>query len=141
MIFLLLGISCFGQSLDFYRENYLKASTNKSICSEMISNLEKSRNSNLEIGYYGAYQTIWANHVINPLSKLSTFQKGKKNLELAISKEPTNTELRALRLSIQLNAPKFLGYHQAIENDKVFLNQRKNTVKEPYLKNLINQLL
>lgn len=141
IIFFWFGITCLSQDLNFYRENYAKASSDKSLCSRVISSLEKSNKSNLEWGYYGAYQTIWANHAVNPLSKLSSFQKGKKNLEHAIAKDPTNMELRALRLSIQINAPKFLGYHNAIENDKSFLKKHKNSVQDPFLKNLIDQLL
>lgn len=46
------------------------------------------------MAYLGGLQTIWANHVFSPISKLNTFKEGKKNIEQAIKKEPENVELR-----------------------------------------------
>lgn len=50
--------------------------------------------------------------------KLETFKAGHELLEGAILEEPTNTEFRFLRLIIQENAPKILGYHKDVKEDK-----------------------
>lgn len=52
-----------------------------------------------------------------PAQKLTMFKKGYKLLEGAISKEPANTEYRFLRLMIQENAPKIVGYYKNIAED------------------------
>lgn len=52
-----------------------------------------------------------------PAQKLSLFKKGHKLLEDAISREPHNTEFRFLRLMIQENAPKVVGYNKNLAED------------------------
>ncbi|HMR85688.1 MAG TPA: hypothetical protein PKE30_21245, partial [Niabella sp.] len=52
-----------------------------------------------------------------PAKKLSLFKQGHKLLEGAISKEPQNTEFRFLRLIIQENAPKIVGYNKNLAED------------------------
>lgn len=93
------------------------------------------------LAYLGAYQTIWANHVINPISKLSTFNKGKKNIENAFLLDQNNIEIRLIRYSIQNNAPKFLGYSNELIRDKNFIERNYQDVKSIELKELINSVL
>lgn len=52
-----------------------------------------------------------------PGQKLSMFKQGHKLLEAAISQEPKNAEYRFLRLMIQENAPKIVGYNNNITDD------------------------
>ena len=93
------------------------------------------------MAYLGALQTIWANHTLNPLSKLSTFKKGKKNIEAAIKKEPNNAESRFIRLSVQKNAPKFLGYQSNIKEDVEFIKNNRSQIKSNILNQYIEPLL
>ncbi len=72
-------------------------------------------------GYHGAALALKASFSWNPFSKLSFFNKGKKMIDVAIQSEPNNIELRMIRLSIQSNAPKIVGYYQNIEEDKKFI--------------------
>ena len=51
-------------------------------------------------------------------------KKGKENIEEAIRKEPNNTELRFIRLSVQKNAPSFLGYKSNVQEDTDFIKKR-----------------
>jgi hypothetical protein len=53
-----------------------------------------------------------------PESKLNAFKSGHKLLEDAITKSPSNPELRFLRLVIQEHAPEFLKYNINIKEDK-----------------------
>ena len=52
-----------------------------------------------------------------PGQKLSMFKQGHKLLEGAINQEVKNPEYRFLRLMIQENAPKIVGYNNNITDD------------------------
>ena len=124
--------------LNFIRLNYGKAVSDKKLCHRMITELQTEKNTPVLLAYLGGLQTIWANHTINPISKLSTFNKGKKNLEKAVEMASEDIEIRFVRLSVQKNAPKFLGYHQQVEVDEVFIEKYKHTITSASLLQLIN---
>lgn len=143
---LLLGLivhaqTTFGQNIKSIRANYEKATTDKTVCQSLIKDLSNEKISNLELAYLGALETIWAKYVGNPFSKLSTFNKGKEKLEKAVKNAPDNLEIRYLRLSVQKNAPSFLGYDKAIKTDKAFLKKNIGRVELAFLRNRIEQLL
>lgn len=124
------------------RTNYKVAVQDKNVCKKMIEKLEQSKEkSTVYLAYLGGYQTIWANHVFNPMSKLATFKKGKKNIELAISKEPENVESRYIRFSVQKNSPSFLGYNNNLKEDKDFLVKNKKNINSDLLQKNIETLL
>lgn len=127
--------------LDAVRSGYTKAVDDKNLCGEMIQNLKSMQNNNVCLAYLGGYQTIWANHVFNPFSKLKTFKEGKKNLERAVNREPQNPEIRLVRLSVQKNAPSFLGYRNDIEKDKSFIRKNINAINNLILLKMANELL
>ncbi|MHA6697308.1 hypothetical protein [Chryseobacterium sp. A321] len=129
-------------NLQTYRTGYSKAATDKILCERMIRDLEKEKNnSSLYLGYLGGYQTVWAKHVFSPMTKLQTFKTGKKNIEKAIEQDPSNIELRFIRLSVQKNAPTFLGYHSHVKNDKEFIVKNRSKVQSEILKKNIDLLL
>jgi len=78
--------------------------------------------------YKGAAQCMKANYVFSSLSKLKHFNEGKKILEESIA-EYRNVESVYLRLLIQLNVPKILGYYKEIDGDILFLQE--NIASEP----------
>lgn len=124
------------------RTNFNLAVQDKNICKKMMEKLEQYyEKSSVYLAYLGGYQTIWANHVFNPLSKLATFKKGKNNIELAISKEPENVEIRYIRFSVQKNAPSFLGYNSHLKEDKDFLVKNKKNINSDFVQKNIETLL
>lgn len=127
--------------LKFLRDNYEKAVSDKKLCETIIIDLERNSKSNVHLAYLGAFQTIWANHVFNPFSKLKTFNKGKANIESAMKNEDSNIEIRFLRLSVQKNCPGFLGYTDNIKNDKLFLKSNLDGVQSGQLKKMIANIL
>ena len=128
--------------LDEVWKNYSKMASNEGLCKTAIANLsETKKHSATHLGYLGGLQTIWANHVFSPMSKLNTFNKGKKNIEQAIKKEPNNVELRFIRLSVQKNAPSFLGYQSNIKEDIDFIKNDRSEIKSPVLNRHIEPLL
>jgi hypothetical protein len=117
--------------LDSIRANYSKAVNDKKLCQKMIANLGANSTSAVNL----------AKHVINPLSKLQTFNKGKKNIEKAVSAQPDEIEIRFIRLSVQKNCPAFLGYNTHIDEDSKILSANSKNVKSPTLKKMIDALL
>lgn len=73
------------------------------------------------LGFKAMSELMLCRHVINPLSKLAHFRKGKNMLEKAISLERQDPELIFFRMTTQRNAPAFLGYGQDLEADKQLL--------------------
>ena len=139
---LLMNVSFKNSDLNEVRTSYNKAVLDKKLCKKMIEELELSKEKSvIALAYLGAYQTIWANHVFDPLSKLATFKKGKKNIELAISKEPENVEIRYIRFSVQKNSPSFLGYNNNLKEDRDFLVKNKKNINSDFLQKNIETLL
>lgn len=142
IIFLSICTSVFSQvSLEDIRLNYIKSVSDKKLCKRMIDSLTSRKDKSLYLGYLGGYQTIWANHVFNPFTKLSTFNRGKKNIDTAIKSDISNPELRYIRLSVQKNAPSFLDYSNNIGDDTLFLKSNRNRIHSSIIQTNIDVLL
>jgi len=140
LLLLLVSLSMEAQNLVIYRKNYIDAVKNKALCFEMIQALKKENKQPIYIAYLGAYQTIWANHVINPFAKLKTFNEGKKNIEKAVYESSDNIEIRILRYSVQENAPNFLNYKMHLHEDVAFIKKEKSKITDPILLQLIYKI-
>lgn len=134
-----IGLSAQSIDIDYLRKNYENAVSNKELCSNMIADLKAKKDNNVYLAYLGGLQTIWANHTMNPIAKLGTFNEGKRNLEKAVEMASDNIEIRFIRLSVQKNAPTFLGYYQQIEMDEAFINRNKDSVTSASLLQFINK--
>lgn len=86
--------------------------------------------------YKGALLMKKAGLEKNPVEKLKFFKEGKLLLETAINNDNQNVELRFLRLMIQENAPKFLGYHSNINEDVNFIQENSRQLSTA-LKNIL----
>jgi hypothetical protein len=122
-----------GQDIGYLRTNFDKTVHDKQLCRSLIDGLTDRREGGVYKAYLGAFQTIWANHTGNPFAKLSTFYKGKNNIEEAVKSDPQSVEIRILRLSVQKNCPGFLGYKGAIKEDTGFLAENINSIASPDL--------
>lgn len=100
-----------------------KVKNDKEYAFAVYDKLEQANLSNLENGYFGVIESMLANHTFDPLKKITYFNAGKNKLENTINQSPTNTELRYLRLMVQLNVPSLLGYSSYIESDRTFIIQ------------------
>jgi hypothetical protein len=138
-------IFCFSmlqsQDYDIIRKNYQKAVSDKKVCREMLNHFENKNNDGLDLAYQGAFQAIWAKHTSNPFEKLTTFKKGKRNLDKAVKQYPDLLETRFLRYSIQKESPAFLGYKANINEDKMLLNRNLKYVEDLILKQMIQNIL
>ena len=136
VLFFWIGISCYAQNPDFerIRTNYRLAVLDKKVCLEMIRELSASPRNSLQQGYLGAFQMIWAVHVFNPISKLRTFNRGKKKIDEAVMADPDNVEIRIIRLSIQTKSPSFLGYRDNIDEDKKIIQANHKSITSTVLR-------
>jgi|SRR5690606_22851863 len=143
--FILTSANGFSQDLDSFRIQYEKAVEDKAICKTLIQKLrlkqERKEIKSVELAYLGALETIWANHVLNPLSKLKTFKKGKEKIETAIRQNSNDIEIYYLRLSVQKNAPSFLGYNSNIKEDSDFVKKHRHLVTSMILQKHIASVL
>lgn len=74
--------------------------------------------------YIGALEMRKAGLVAVPAKKLSIFKQGHKKLEAAIAAHPKDAEFRFLRLMIQENAPRSLGYSKNIAEDSKMIRDQ-----------------
>ena len=148
IIFPLSLIFIFQSFSNLYAQNemrllYQKAATEEASCKKLLHLLRpfNENNNALLAGYKASGTMMMAKYVFNPLSKLSFFSKGKKLMEKAIEKDNENIELRFLRFMVQTNAPSFLGYRSAIQEDKLFLIQSIPTPGDKNLEQFILSFL
>lgn len=144
-LIVLMLLSCFTLSshapeIESIRINYTQAASNKALCKEMIAKL-KDYNGPVQQAYLGAFQTIWAKHTINPFEKLKTFNRGKANIEESVAQASSNAEIRLLRLSIQLNAPGFLGYNDNVAEDKKYILDNRSDIQSETLQKIIDECI
>ena len=57
----------------------------------------------------------------NPIKKVRAFKENTKLLDSLVASHPRILEIRFLRYSIQLNAPKILGYTTFVKEDYEFI--------------------
>ncbi len=124
------------------RNLYEIAAANKEANTKLIQLLATVKTDNAVLmGYKGAAIMMEANHVFNPITKLSRFKKGKQLIESAIKSDATNPELRYIRLTIQTNVPGFLGYSNAIDADKKMIIHQLSELRDNDLRNrMVNYL-
>lgn len=122
---------------------YKGAASNSISCSTLLSLLDlfNENNNPLLAGYKACATMIMATYVINPFKKLSIFKQGKLLLEGSIAKDKKNIELRFLRFSVQTEAPQFLGYNKAMQEDKSFIIKNFAGLTDLQLKQLIISFL
>lgn len=141
LVSLMLTTGCFARipSISEVRVLYQKAAVQEQVCRELLQLLQPytAVTHPMLAGYKASATMMMANYVLNPLTKLSYFTKGKKLLEQTIEIVPANAELRFLRFAIQTNIPSFLGYKSNIGEDKIFLLKSVALMADAQLRQLI----
>lgn len=123
LFFLLPVISARAQQGGFNKEAYYQVMENASVetVDKQLKIIETSSGINKD-AYRGALLMKKAGVIKGASKKLNTFKSGHKQLEAAIEKENENGEWRFLRLMIQENAPKILGYRSDIDKDATYIH-------------------
>ncbi|MBV8390879.1 MAG: hypothetical protein JO080_13835 [Mucilaginibacter sp.] len=101
---------------------------------EHLAGLVNDDSSPVMICYRGVANLFKAKETANPISKFSFFSRGKKLIELGLSKDSANIECRFLRYTIQRNLPHFLHYDQNLASDKKFIEVAVDNLKDDDLK-------
>ncbi len=120
-LFLSQGSSDDCSSIDKLRADYHLLETGQQI-NEFVDNFSPSL-CIYSIPYVASAIMMKAEHTRLPHHKLEHFLKGKRMLEGFISEHPENIEGRYVRLLVQSHSPKFLGYHDHIEDDLFFIER------------------
>ena len=111
--------------------------TSKEKLEKFIEYTTKSE-CDLAIPYLASAIMQSAEYAFWPTKKLKNFNEGKEILESFIQKSPDNIEARYIRIFVQSEIPKFLGYNKEIETDIEFVKQKiDNSVLPEKYKNLI----
>lgn len=95
-----------------------------------ISSTSTSTPAPVKKAYSAAAEMSLAQYKLSPMSKVATFNAGKKKLEEAITSDTTNIECRYIRYTVQDNAPGFLGYNKNKTADRFFLIHTIASVKQ-----------
>ncbi|GAB1447760.1 MAG: hypothetical protein L6Q78_06730 [Bacteroidia bacterium] len=121
-----------------YGASISKSSASNQLIAYFTENPPKNE---VELAYEGAVRMVKAKHVFFPTDKLATYNQGKNLLESALSKAPSNLEIRYLRYSIQHESPGFLGYNKNMVEDRKMLIDKVSEVQDAELKSMIKSFL
>jgi hypothetical protein len=129
--------------LESLRNSYAKANSSNDATRAFIQTASKKTSADpAVIGYKAAAQIMEAK-VTTEKNKRKTFVKtGATQLENVIKSNPNNVELRLIRLSVQENLPKIVGYSKNIKEDKIFLianYPKQNSAMKNYIKRFAMQ--
>ena len=96
-------------------DSYQKCSQLNRITSERVS----------KCPIYHSYNTVSrilkSKYLRNPVKKVKVFKENTERLDSLVASYPKKIEIRFLRYSIQLNAPKILGYTTFVKEDYEFI--------------------
>ena len=145
LIILILGLFISVQTVDIntIRSAYKTASENKEKAADFYNKLEKVSNTDKVelVAYKASAITLMAKFAKGLKNKKDGFIEGVTLLEETIKREPSNVELRLIRLSIQENTPRILRYKSEIDTDKDFILKEYNSINSTTLKDYIKDYI
>ncbi|NML69514.1 hypothetical protein HHL23_06865 [Chryseobacterium sp. RP-3-3] len=131
----------FQTDLESLRNSYAKANQSNENTQAFINLAEKQSGSDaVTTGYKAAAQIMEAK--ITKKNRKALVKTGATSLESIIKSNPNNIELRLIRLSVQENIPKIVGYRGSMKDDKAFLINnygKQNATLKSYLKKFAMQ--
>ena len=137
--FLLISTFCVSQNLKELRTEYPKANLDETITNTLykkLSSTTKDENKTV-VAYKGAITTLKAKYAQGVKNKKSFFKEGAELLEYAVASKPEDIEIRCLRLGVQENSPKIVGYKKNIEADRQFLLDHYKSTENKDVKNFV----
>lgn len=142
-IALLVTVIVSAQDLKEIRAQYPEAVESSQIATKLNSELAGVNTPDKPelVAYKGAVLTLMAKFAKKTKDKKVFFKEGVSLIESALKTAPTNVEIRYIRLSVQENSPRFLGYHKNMEEDKKVILDNYSTVSSKELKNVIKNFV
>ena len=135
--------SFFQSDLESLRNSYSKANSSNENAKNFIALAEKKSSNDPVISAYKSASKILEAKVTTEKNKRKSFVKsGATNLESLIASNPNNAELRVIRMSVQENLPKIVGYNKNLKEDKTFLinnYSKQNADLKSYIKQFAGQ--
>jgi len=150
MKFILVLIGSFGlcavaPDISELRKTYPKANRSEQVTHKLytqLADISKTDDAVL-VAYKGAVSTLMAKYANGLRDKKTYFKSGAELIEYAVETRPNDIEIRCIRLSVQENAPKVVGYKKDMDGDKAFLLQhyKRTASKEvaEFVKNFVLQ--
>lgn len=139
--FLTAFILFFQSGLESLRESYAKANSSNTNTEEFINIAEKTSGSDAVIqGYKAAAKIMEAKITKN--NRKALVKSGATSLEAIIKSNPNNAELRVIRMSVQENIPKIVGYNKNLKEDKTFIlnnYSKQNSALKTYIRKFAMQ--
>lgn len=123
-------------TLEKIRSSFPTASATKQSAATFAALTKNADSDAASQGYKAAAKMIQAKFETGN-SRKTLMTDGIKNLEALIAKNSSNTELRLIRLSIQENLPKIVGYNKNIQDDKALIIKnygKENQALKKYIK-------
>ena len=131
----------FQSGLESLRNSYAIANSSDANTEAFINIAEKQSGSDaVTSGYKAAAKIMEAK--IAKSNRKALVKSGATNLEAIIKSNPNNAELRVIRMSVQENIPKIVGYRGSLKDDKVFIlnnYSKQNTTLKNYIKRFAAQ--
>ncbi|NML58591.1 hypothetical protein [Chryseobacterium cheonjiense] len=110
----------FQSSVESLRYSYAKANLSNANTEAFINTAEKASGSDVAVqGYKAAAKIMGAK--IAKHNRKAMVKAGASDLESLIKNNPNNIELRVIRMSVQENIPKIVGYRGGLKDDKAFI--------------------
>ena len=109
------------------RQNLSGAFQDEVVANRLFEKVKNQKFTSPELmAYVGGVWIAQSRHVFL-FDKMRHFNKGTEILDAAIRTKPHDVEMRFLRMTIQINAPGFLNYSDALEEDKSYVLQHYAT--------------
>lgn len=132
-----------GGDLDALRNAYSKANSSNEGAKNFIEIADKKSSSEPVItGYKAAAEILEAKVTTEKNKRKSFIKSGATSLESIIRSNPNNVELRLIRLSVQENIPKIVGYNKNLKEDKTFIlnnYSKQNSALKTYVRKFAMQ--
>ena len=104
------------------RKIFLLSSDSQLKCSQLYKiSSEKVSICPIYHSYNIVSKILESKYLRNPVKKVKVFKENTKRLDSLVASHPKKIEIRFLRYSIQLNAPKILGYTTFVKEDYEFI--------------------
>ena len=112
-------------NLDQIRKSYIESAQSEENINKLISTCEeyKSKNDSIIYAYRTVADLMLMKYKYNPLYKLKLFTEYSRKLDLIVTNNFKNIEIRFLRYCVQKQTPRFLGYYDNLELDYQFIIQ------------------
>lgn len=134
--FITAFILFFQTDFEALRNSYSKANSSNENTQAFINTAEKQSGSDAVTNGYKAAAKIMEAKIAKQNRK-SLVKTGAVSLESIIKSNPNNIELRLIRLSVQENIPKIVGYRGGLKDDKAFILSnyaKQNAAMKSYIK-------